>query len=446
MIQQFLKRAASAAFVFVSVSLSSQEDALAKKNDLSLFHESTLFIVSGPVPIEGLATQFQGSYRAKKHAFAIADTVTGVRVKGIKVGQVISEGYFFKINKAGSRFLHNIQNRLPLTANESIAFNASLKRYAAEGIHVAFQIIETPKLNLEISYNWLNGYDIFEGDVRGSISTLSNNDYDFNSMTVNSVFAKDRLTKQSLARPTGAGGAAGLNFKWAPHNRFIIDWKFRNLGGYLRWRNLPGSLLIANTDNKRFTEDGYVVLDPALTGRISRKSYYQSIPWYGQFTHHLQVLPALRLDVDYFANAKLQYVGFGAAATLNHSTIGFLYRPSLNATSIQLTTQYVSMSISTDDNTFASIRHVAFSLNVSVPILQFSACIKKGRYCYRPFTFNVCRPWQCFYQWPSRLRSTLTRFETIALAASVLDNSLAFEPGFQTRSGQSGQSEFNSIA
>ncbi|MCP4179256.1 MAG: hypothetical protein GY756_15965, partial [bacterium] len=114
---------------------------------------------------------------------------------------------------------------------------------------------------------------LINGELHGKATMLAPNDYDYEA-SVNYQYTNDPLFGRLVEEPTGHGFSIDIDIDF----QFTAEWsaqlQITDLMGQIYWQDLPYTVAVANSDRKEFDDEGYVHINPALSGKEWQYSNY----------------------------------------------------------------------------------------------------------------------------------------------------------------------------
>lgn len=250
------------------ILLSSQASICAAKQIpqpyLALESES----YGGPVSVWGALQGWRGDYRDDDREWTRNWFEVGAKFDHWSLGLLYRYEMSLRFSMNAAQLYYRLANHLPLSQSTPYQVSVSADGFAAEGIRAAFRLNPLYSLNTMVGLSVFNASHLQYGTLSGIATAVSPKDYNYNAR-VDYRYSKDKLFGFSATAPNGYGFAVDLSVGGYYNDWFDWRCRVRDLLGLIHWRNVPHTVATASSQQKQYDSQGYVHVDPLVSGQRS---------------------------------------------------------------------------------------------------------------------------------------------------------------------------------
>ena len=192
----------------------------------------------------------------------------GITWRGISLGYVIREDYDIRFSEDLSELYWLTSNKQSLPENRSYEIDLSANHFQAEGVRLSFSddyaIGENTRLTFGVGVAFYRADDLISGYIEGDATTIDENDYQYNA-NLYYHYSQDVLFERQVMEPQGEGCSFDftLGVSHEKHDFFV---NVKDFKGRLYWQQAPYTVGVIDSDKKEYDENGYVIINPTLSG------------------------------------------------------------------------------------------------------------------------------------------------------------------------------------
>ena len=330
-----------------------------------LYLQAFNFNDSEVVPFQSVEKDWASNYRSGTHALSYQWYETGIRYKHWGFGLFQKNHTYLQFNSQTALIVHTIASKQPID-NQSYTVDLKVKHFNSYGLRLFNTAIAKPHFQWLLGVSLIYGQDLVDGTLKGSVTALTNKDYQFNNIQLNYFYSKDKLFDQQAARPRGEGYSIDSEIYWQPDRRIKLQFISRDLLGRIYWKNAPTTVAVIESDNKTYDANGYVKVNATLQGNQSTRNFTQHLAPYfaAKGSYNLYKDMDFLLEVDRFSIKTYQQIGI--SKTLMFQTTGnLLYEFVTHSVGINLKHKNIELQLMSDKLQPAKAHVFAALLNIS---------------------------------------------------------------------------------
>ena len=319
---------------------------------------------SEPVPVSGFFhdwhTPFHdGGKRALTYNYAEA----GVTEGNWQLGVVARDDYTLRFNPDTADLYYRIENHLDFPPGRQYAVDLEARHFIARGLRIGYGRQLRPAFRLGLGLTWLQGTQLLDGTMNGAAVANDSRDYDYD-VAVDYRYSKDLLFKRQASPPNGQGFSLDLSADWHP-GRLDASLRITDLVGRLYWHDAPYTQADAVSLNKSYDADGYLIINPTLSGIEGNRSFVQRLPTRARLDLRYPLHPALDLlaQVHYTQIRTFAAVGMGYSLPVG-GRVGMLYDWDTGAVTLGFQAAHLKFSLSSDRIKWRSAHTLGASLEL----------------------------------------------------------------------------------
>jgi len=320
--------------------------------------------VSEPEPIRTTLKDWGEGFDSGRRQWAVARAEAGVRMNGFEVSLFSRALADLRMNSEAVKLYGRIARKEELTPGQQVPVRLRVNGFSGNGFRLGYTH-HTKDWQLSAGASLFRTRHLMSGQLNGRYTTVADNDYDFEA-DVDYVYYRDVIfDRPDVERASGTGWAFDLAGSWEPSRHWSLTFSAEDLFARIRWKDAPFTIARADTNNKSYDEDGYVVFAPTLSGREGyRDSFFQELDarYKASVSYHT--------DSPWSALLRGQYqFGYGFIGTgvgyryASGSHIHILYWPETESLGIEFRHHRWSAALSADQLEWSRVRAVAFSLS-----------------------------------------------------------------------------------
>lgn len=233
-----------------------------------------------------------------------------------------SVGYFYRAqillesNKDTTDIAYANQTRTAVQAGREYDISLAMNGFEAQGARLdkafAWKTDNALEVALGIGASLMNGQRTRFGQVQGNaLATANGYTYDINSTDTNSQKTYPYMPPGE-ASGTGYALDLGLRLQWQDNKR--LDMAINDLAGAIRWKNLPQTTMSANSATTTYDAQGYIVLNPAVSGQNKLVDITQKLDTKASIQFHSPLAYGMSVNVgtewikgNFFPRLGLEY-------------------------------------------------------------------------------------------------------------------------------------------
>ena len=251
---------------------------------------------SEPVPVRGYFNDWQPPFHGGERGLTYNYAEAGIIEGNWALGVVARYDEYLHFSPDTAELYYRTANHLPLQQGRRYAVDLRAQHFAANGLRLGFNFPLRPSLSIGLGLSYLQGTQLTDGTLRGVADAINAKDYNYN-LAVDYRYSEDHLFKRPVNTPTGRGYSLDLSLDWLTE-RLAAHLRVTDLLGRLYWHNAPYTTATATSDTKTYGPDGYLIINPTLSGYEGNSSFAQRLPTRA----HLNVRGTVTYTVDVVAD------------------------------------------------------------------------------------------------------------------------------------------------
>lgn len=326
------------------------------------------FSSSEPLAIDALIHDWDADFYGGDSAVTYDHVEIGATAGNWRLGMLARLDYQAEFHQDTVELYYNSENQLPLAIGQSYVLAMRVKHSLSRGVRLGYDLDVRPGLTAAFGLSYLKGIELTDGYLSGSAEVLSESDMDF-QFDVDYTYSRDSLFHRDVLSPTGKGVALDFGLEWQ-RDRYSAQLDVRDLFGFIDWKNAPFTQATANTQNKRYDENGYVIFDPMVSGVESYHDFRQTLPRKIFLSTQYQWAGWSNLLLDYSNLWVEKFTDIGLGLTSETwGKLGFLYGMDTEAVTLRYNYKtYALFSITADTLDIEEARTLGFRLQVNWPL------------------------------------------------------------------------------
>ncbi len=333
----------------------------------SLFLTSALLAESETVPISAYGRDWQDTrFQDGRRAYSLASLETGARYQGWGASRIWRQYQIMRFSPDSARLYYQIQNRRPLDASRTYTIDIEASLFSAEGIRFFAIPLQRSEIQLEIGLSRFQARSLLNGSLRGAVQSNGPRDYDFQNLMLDYFYARDAVFGRQVIPPTGQGMAFDLRLAWQPSPHWQMELALQDLGAFIDWRQAPYTFARVESDNKRYDENGYVRVEPTLSGYHAWRDFRQRLPWQGQARLAAGISPRQQFLLEIQHTPAKAFPLLGIKQRFAKLDASLLYRLDRQALAMRVHNRFFTIALASDSLSARTARYLALALNVAI--------------------------------------------------------------------------------
>jgi len=245
---------------------------------LTPFFKTDIFAYSEPIAVKAaLFDDGKGRYSKGKRQFAWSWLELGFLWQQ-KVGFSFLRRYDYdlRFSKDTAKLYGMTVNKQDLPVGREFFVDLKTDIFHAKGLRISYNSFLFDRLKITTGLSYLQTGYFINGDLHGRATVLAENDYDYVA-DVDYQYTKDELFDRSVNDINGHGFSLDIDAYLDITPAWSAQFKITDLLSWIYWKNLPQTVAITTSDRKKFDSDGYIHINPTLTGREGEHSNYTQI-------------------------------------------------------------------------------------------------------------------------------------------------------------------------
>ncbi|WP_413700235.1 hypothetical protein ACLKMH_23860 [Psychromonas sp. KJ10-10] len=277
----------------------------------------------------------------------------GVQYQHWAIGLLQRYDYSLKFDKQTAEFYWLVANKKDLPVGKEYLLDLQANAIHSTGLRISFADDLSNSFSYRVGLSYLQANYMLEGHLKGDATIVDQSDYDY-SATIDYAYTEDHLFDRQVNTPKGHGFS--LDFMFDYQLTADINWQLqvRDLFARLYWKNSPYTQGASSSDRKEYDENGYVSIDPILTGyEGTRGVYVQKLDprWHSKVTYQVNELYDLQGQIRYQYEHGLYAIG-GSRKLTEQMRLGGSYWPINKA--LELNLNYRQMKLALTANGLSS--------------------------------------------------------------------------------------------
>lgn len=253
---------------------------------------------SEPVPIfELIEDEFDSDLReGSEFAFTHDIARFGVRRGPWEASVFYRYDYYLKFHPDTAELYYRDRTDQPVEANRDYQIHLQAVHAQMYGFSLARAFRPHPKVRLAVRLNLLRTYDLTDGVLEGHAIVAEDESYS-GSAWVDYSYQKDYLfDRPSVEGSKGWGASADLYLKWEVGERVGLELFAEDIVSRVEWKDAPFTTAEVNSRTTTFDENGFIDVQPVLSGFEGYDDFSQELP--RRYQLRLAYRPVERLEAE----------------------------------------------------------------------------------------------------------------------------------------------------
>ncbi len=356
-----------AAWIATVVCVACVHDSVA--DEAKWYTQAAGFGYSAPVTFRQFTRDWSGEVTAGNTALQHAQAESGVEYRDWGVGVFWRDDGEARFSADTAQLYSLLKNKQALEVGKRYTIDLDIEHARSSGLRVFHRMNYDSWLTLTLGASVFNSDKLIYGSMRGAITATSNKDYDLNEVTVDYYYSRDVLFKRVVSAPRGRGFAFDLDLVARPAPAWTLRLKTENMLGNIFWRSAPYTRARVDTNNKSYDANGYVHVQPLLSGKQDERDYRQRLPLLVDTRVNYSVFEMLDVVgvLTYTPVQRFQAAGIAwrSGAQWEHT---LFYTFDLAMVTISTRFAHGYLSLGADRNSVPAAHALTFALGFTLPL------------------------------------------------------------------------------
>lgn len=331
------------------------------KAELGVYLDVESYSYSEPVSIDMAIEDWHGpDFERGDNQWSSNWAEAGVRWKNWSFGYVLRQDYDLRFSEDLSELYWKTENKKSFDVGRSYDVYLKINSFSSEGFRFAFRN-HFEDVFYQVGISYLQAQDLMDGELDGTALATSGSDYDFEAEVLYHYY-EDVLFDRQVIAPDGEGFAIDATVKWENDSHFLYL-QVKDLYGRIYWENAPYTVGVANSDNSTVDGNGYIVINPALSGVEGYDDeYVQKLTprWHGEYDYSLNKY----FSVGVVGHHQYDQFLYGFSVSLGKATgLKFTYWPDSELYQLHTSIAGVRLGIGANSSVAEEIDNVWLSLS-----------------------------------------------------------------------------------
>ncbi len=249
--------------------------------DWQTYLEVESFSYSESTSVNSLLNKLNGSLSNGDLAFTHNRLELGVKADytdhQFGLGRVMRYDHLVHYTQDTLQLFYLKNNDLPVDSNRDYNIFIETNRVRADGFTFSYGNRSIEHLQIDLKGSALQTSKLLDGGFSGQM-TSKDGELSYGGLDLDYSYDEDIIFGHPVEEPTGSGVAFDLDIGWQYKPNLRADISIHDLCSKLDWDNAPHTIAQLNTDRVTFDENGFISVEPALSGRNSELSFSQRFP------------------------------------------------------------------------------------------------------------------------------------------------------------------------
>jgi len=319
---------------------------------------------SDTVSISDALDDWEGDdFTSGKQQWAWSWLEIGVKYQHWGVGFVQRSDFDLRFSKDTAELYWRSANKKPLPLGRAYSTALDANGLKASGLRLMFADAWGESAHYSFGLSYLRATYILDGSMGGAANVVNESDYEF-ELLIDYHYTEDSLFDRTVDEPSGQGFAIDAEFNYQFSEATSIDIQVRDLFANVYWSESPYTEGRATSERKEYDENGYVSINPALTGFEGIDSQYVqrlSPRWHAQLSHSF-IGPYGAL-LQYRHQYGRSLFALGATLSVGQGAVSSSYWPMQNLIEIDWRYRKLRFSIAADQLDKSELKSVWLSMS-----------------------------------------------------------------------------------
>ena len=260
-----------------------------------------------PIAIKELISDWRGRFRGGDAAFMQNWFEIGVQRDPWSMSYVSRYDFYIDTHRDTAEVYYLLENKFELESGRAYRAYIDVNHILAHGVRIARNFKRSKELHFNFGVSYLQGQRFTRGKVDGLFTALSDKDFEYQA-DVDYHYTKDWLFKRTIHPPDGHGFSIDMTVDWQASPRLNAELRIRDLFSRIYWNESPFTTAVATSDNKTFDDDGFVSVQPAISGVEAEERFEQTLWWSSRLRLRYQLYAKIEAEMHYH-KTKVKDIG-----------------------------------------------------------------------------------------------------------------------------------------
>ena len=320
---------------------------------------------SEPVSIDAALNRWDGAFHGGEIQWSYNWAELGYRHRAWSLSALYRRDFWLDFSADAAELYYRTRHRLALQTGRRYAVDIAAYGFSARGLRAGWRHRFGADLTLAVGMSLFNAADLMQGHLQGQATALADNDYSYDAY-VDYTYDEDRLFGRQVEAPDGLGASLDARLAYRPTPRLTLRARAVDLLGLIRWKDAPYTRATATSDRRGFDEEGYIIVEPAISGVEGYHSTY--VQW---LEPRLQLQAEQMLGERLSASLHYRYqfgqglLGLGAGMAWGDGSLGLTAWPQLAALGLRLRRHGVAFGLTLDSLGRRDIRTLWLGIGIN---------------------------------------------------------------------------------
>ncbi len=323
----------------------------------SAYVELDSFSRSAPVSIATALNGWHGEFHGGDRQYSYNRFEAGGKVGVWSIGFQRRFDFVTTFSPDTAEYYYRSQNHLDNDRDKSYQLSLDALRFSTRGVRIAHAWKTSQDNQIILGLSLFSASQYIEGNIHGTDRKAQ----------LSYQYTQDELFDREIAEPQGKGASLDVSFVWQLNERFSLDGEVIDWLGLIRWKHLPYTDVTAQKDRVHENAQGYVTLDPLISGYEGLKSRYdQTLRSRTNINVSFLFKPGTSLVLQVRENQVETLIGGGLQRTHKGVQYGLVYTPNVQLLELIVQRGHWRISVVADHLTRSNINSFGFRLSTAL--------------------------------------------------------------------------------
>lgn len=246
--------------------------------DSSLFHYTNIEGYSEDLSIYHLVKDQQAQNGDSEFTFTLDETITGVQYGDWSLSTFFRYEWYLGYSADTMRLYQDSLSGSDMQSGKTYQVDIDVEHLRSQGLRLGWYKELDDNFAAHIAASLIDARKMMSGNMTGDAVKTSGGDY-AGQLELDYTYSEDVLFDRSADRTEKAyGHSVDLGFDWQIKPELFLSFYARDLISNIYWDHMPTSVATANTATAYSTNEGYININPTISGVHSYHDYVQHIP------------------------------------------------------------------------------------------------------------------------------------------------------------------------
>ncbi len=244
----------------------------------TLFHYTNIEGYSENLSLYKLINEQQSQNGASEFSFTLDEAVTGVTYGDWSLATFFRYEWYLNYSADTMRLYQDSLSGSDMQQSKNYQVDLDVEHLRSQGVRLGWHKEINPNFATHIAASLIDARKMMSGSLSGNAMKGSSGDYD-GQLEVDYTYSEDVLFDRKAKRTQVAYGySADLGFDWQVSPHWYLSVYARDVLSNIYWDHMPTSTATATTATAYSTSEGYININPTISGRHSYHDYVQHMP------------------------------------------------------------------------------------------------------------------------------------------------------------------------